>query len=107
MSTQDATQAGRAALVRWQDSQPADFYADDHELRELVAAHALGEREPSLHRTGRAVAGPLDRVVRANNLSRNLPVLDDYDGASSDFDVVAPPIRSGCFMPRLFISLAT
>jgi len=79
MSTQNATQAGRAALVRWQHAQPSDFYADDAELQSLITAHGLQEREPSLHRTGQVVAGPLDRVVRANNVGRNLPVLDDYD----------------------------
>ena len=79
MSTQDATQAGRAALVQWREAQPSDFYADDAELQALIAAHDLHERAPSLHRTGQVVAGPLDRVVRVNNLGRNLPVLDDYD----------------------------
>jgi len=83
MSTQNATQAGRAALVRWQQAQPTDFYADDAELQALIAAHDLGERVPALHQTGQVVAGPLDRVVRANNLGRNLPVLDDYDGVGN------------------------
>jgi alkylation response protein AidB-like acyl-CoA dehydrogenase len=78
----DATNAadrGRADLAAWVASQPVDLFADDLALQALVTAHGLEDRRESLHQTGRVVAGPLDRVVRENNLGRNLPVLDDWD----------------------------
>ncbi len=74
-----AADRGRADLAAWLAAAPTDLYADDAELQALIAAHGLAERAPLFHETGRVVAGPLDRVVRENNLARNLPVLDDWD----------------------------
>jgi len=76
----NAATAGRAALADWLAAQPDDLYADDADLAALVAHHGLGHRAESLAAAGRAVAGPLDAAVRENNLARNLPVLDDWDG---------------------------
>ena len=78
-----AAHRGRAALTAWTAAQPDDLFADDHALGALITAHHLDDRRPRLHETGKVVAGPLDRVVRTNNLSRNLPVLDDYDGVGN------------------------
>lgn len=74
---------GRAALNAWVDSQPDDLFADDVALDALVGVHGMDHRRPRLHETGQVVAGPLDRVVRTNNLHRNLPVLDTYDGVGN------------------------
>ena len=82
-TSENAAVRGRAALNAWNAAQPADLFADDAALQALVDAHGLDERRPELHRAGQTVAGPLDRVVRTNNLSRNLPVLDDYDGVGN------------------------
>ncbi len=82
-SEPNAAQRGRAALNAWNEAQPTDLFADDAALDALITAHGLDDRRPSLHATGRVVAGPLDRVVRSNNLNRNLPVLDDYDGVGN------------------------
>ena len=79
----DARTRGRQDLVAWQSAQPSDLYADDAEFQALVAHHGLLERTDRYHETGRAVAGPLDRAVRENNLHRNLPVLDDWDGVGN------------------------
>ena len=76
----DAREQGRADLVAWVLAQPDDLYADDDALNALTAAHALEPHAARFHAAGQAVAGPLDRVVRENNLARNLPVLDDWSG---------------------------
>ncbi|MEC8425258.1 MAG: acyl-CoA dehydrogenase family protein, partial [Myxococcota bacterium] len=76
----DARTRGRQDLVAWEAAQPADLYADDAEFQALVAHHGLDARQPAFHSAGIAVAGPLDRAVRVNNLHRNLPVLDAWDG---------------------------
>ncbi len=77
--TLNAAQRGRADLQRWVDAAPDNLYTDDLALQALVRRHGLMDRAPSLTQAGRDVAGPLDRVVRENNLARNLPVLDDWD----------------------------
>ena len=76
----DAREQGRADLVAWVAAQPDDLYADDHALQALTSAHSLAPYAERFHAAGLAVAGPLDRVVRENNLARNLPVLDDWSG---------------------------
>jgi acyl-CoA dehydrogenase len=75
----DARTRGRQDLASWKAAQPTDLFADDADFQALVAHHGLEARLPSFEETGRAVAGPLDRAVRENNLHRNLPVLDDWD----------------------------
>jgi len=79
----DARVRGRQDLVAWRAAQPEDLYEDDADFRALVAHHGLESRAASFHGTGRVVAGPLDRAVRENNLHRNLPVLDDWDGVGN------------------------
>ena len=76
----DAREQGRADLVAWVSAQPQDLYADDDALLALISAHALEPHAARFHAAGQTVAGPLDAVVRENNLSRNLPVLDDWSG---------------------------
>jgi acyl-CoA dehydrogenase len=76
----DAMNQGRAALADWLADQPTDWYATDTDLRELVGHHGLQDREPALRAAGAAAAGPLDRAARENDLPRNHPVLDDWDG---------------------------
>jgi acyl-CoA dehydrogenase len=76
----NATESGRAALAAWQAAQPDDWYADDADFAALVRHFGLQDREAALHAAGRAAAGPLDRAARENDLPRNHPVLDDWDG---------------------------
>ena len=76
----DAITHGREDLARWLASQPTDLYADDLAIRSLVSHHSMTGREEAFHHAGRVVAGPLDEVVRENNLHRNLPELDCWDG---------------------------
>lgn len=80
----DVIARGRADLADWMDDQPDDFYQANPCLRAL---HQRGWSEaeldrwrPALQAFGRQAAGPLDAAVRVNNLNRNLPVLDPYDG---------------------------
>ncbi|MCU0301510.1 MAG: acyl-CoA dehydrogenase family protein [Candidatus Nanopelagicales bacterium] len=75
-----AAAAGRDALAAWLEAQPVDLYADDADLAALVAHHRLSARIPALRAAGRAVAGPLDAAARENDLPRNHPVLDAWDG---------------------------
>ncbi len=75
----NAVERGRADLAAWEAAQPDDLYAVDGPFRELVRWHGLADREETLHRAGRLVAGPLDRAARLENLAANLPVVDDWD----------------------------
>lgn len=85
----DAHIRGRAALQSWLAATPDDSFADDLEIQALVRAHGFIDRAPSLHEVGELVAGPLDRMVQVNNIDRNLPVLDDYDGIGNHTAQVA------------------
>jgi hypothetical protein len=76
----NAKEAGRAALTAWLSDQPRDWYADDADLAALVRHHGMTARQPALQAAGRAAAGPLDDAARVNDLPRNHPVLDDWDG---------------------------
>jgi acyl-CoA dehydrogenase len=76
----DARTRGRDHLNDWQAAQPADLYSDDESLRALVEHYQLDSHIPRFTAAGEAVAGPLDLAARENNLHRNLPVLDDWDG---------------------------
>jgi acyl-CoA dehydrogenase len=82
-SLPDARIKGRRDLNAWQASQPADLFADDAALQALVAHYGLEDHIPRFSRAGQVVAGPLDAAVRENNLHRNLPVLDDWDGVGN------------------------
>jgi acyl-CoA dehydrogenase len=75
-----AAAQGRLALAAWLDAQPEDLFADDRDLSMLVAHHGMADRSDALHRAGRTVAGPLDHAARENDLARNHPVLDNWDG---------------------------
>lgn len=76
----DATTRGRADLVAWTQAQPSDLFTDDDALVALVAEHGLDAYRAQFEAAGQVVAGPLDVVVRENNLARNLPVLDNWSG---------------------------
>ncbi|RMG20655.1 MAG: hypothetical protein D6729_02410, partial [Deltaproteobacteria bacterium] len=74
----DNTQ-GREDLLAFEREQPENFWRADPHLRR-IARHWVGEEtlskwEPDLHRFGAECAGPVDRAVRENNLTHNLPVL--------------------------------
>ena len=75
-----AAAAGRKALAAWLAAQPDDLFADDLDLAVLLAHHGMADRTEALHRAGRTVSGPLDRAARENDLPRNHPVLDNWDG---------------------------
>ncbi|MCB9741602.1 MAG: acyl-CoA dehydrogenase family protein [Alphaproteobacteria bacterium] len=80
----DAIVEGRAALAGWLDAQSENFFEDADVLQALIArdwSEADQARFWSgLQEFGAVAAGPLDEAVRENNLHRNLPVLDPYDG---------------------------
>jgi alkylation response protein AidB-like acyl-CoA dehydrogenase len=76
----DARDAGRAALAAWLDAQPSNWFTDDEDLASLVRHHGLQDRLPALEAAGGAAAGPLDAAARENDVPRNHPVLDDWDG---------------------------
>ena len=75
-----AASAGRDALADWVAAQPSDLWADDADAQALIAHHGMTDRSDALHTAGRAVAGPLDTAARTNDLPRNHPVLDNWDG---------------------------
>lgn len=75
---------GRIDLAAWESAQPQSFWDASLALQALVARDWSVERRdaqlPLLERFGAQAAGPLDQAVAQNNLSRNLPFLDPYDG---------------------------
>ena len=79
-SQESAATVGRDALAAWLAAQPTDLFADDADMAALITHHGLGERREALHAAGRAVAGPLDRAARTNDLRSNHPQLDAWDG---------------------------
>lgn len=76
----DATIAGRNALADWLADQPTNWFDSDADLQALIDHHGLTDRERALSAAGAAAAGPLDRAARENDLPRNHPMLDDWDG---------------------------
>ncbi|MCB9797179.1 MAG: acyl-CoA dehydrogenase family protein [Alphaproteobacteria bacterium] len=80
----DAISEGRAALAAWLDAQSQNFFEDAHVLQALIARDWTAAEQARFHDPlddfGAIAAGPLDEVVRENNLHRNLPVLEPYDG---------------------------
>jgi acyl-CoA dehydrogenase len=74
---------GRRALIEWRRRQPENAYLDDTHFRHVLAVYA-GERlaaiERDLVRFGAEVAGPVDALVRRNNLFHNNPQLERFDG---------------------------
>ena len=85
----DATHRGRADLVAWLAAQPDDLFADDTALQALLEHHGLGAHRARFHRAGKVVAGPLDKAAKVNNLARNLPVMDDWNGVGEYTAAVA------------------
>lgn len=79
-----AIEEGRKDLAAWLEAQPDNFYTASTALQALVARDWPAARQeaqvPVLERFGAVAAGPLDAAVAENNLGRNLPVLDPYDG---------------------------
>lgn len=75
---------GRADLARWTDEGPHNFFEVCTALKALIERDWSPEhraaRLPRLSAFGAVAAGPLDRAAIENNLSRNLPALDPYDG---------------------------
>ncbi len=75
---------GRSDLQAWEDSQPANAFTADTHFKRLLPLYAT--REPAdqlteeLERFGAEVAGPVDELVRRNNLNENLPRLQRYTG---------------------------
>ena len=83
MKQENANIRGRDALIAWQQSQPSNVYTSDAHFRQVLKKHAGGrlERiERDLVRFGEEVAGPVDELVRENNLHSNLPRLERYNG---------------------------
>lgn len=78
-----ANEAGRSALNAWRADHPENAYLADGFFRRILGLYA-GEKtkglEEDLVRFGAEVAGPLDTLVRENNLHTNLPRLEKFDG---------------------------
>ncbi len=83
---------GRGDLQAWEASQPENAYtADTHFVRVLplyVKSEPLGDVVEDLERFGAEVAGPVDELVRKNNLHQNLPQLERYTGIGERIEQV-------------------
>lgn len=83
MQDSNANTTGRDALIAWQQAHPSNAYTSDVHFRKILAQHAgpkLDRLEADLIRFGEEVAGPVDALVRENNLHTNLPRLERYNG---------------------------
>lgn len=81
-AVQPAQAQGRSDLEAWQAAQPTNAFVDDTHFRPLVALYVQSEPLDAIHaeleRFGAEVAGPVDALVRRNNLDANLPRLERY-----------------------------
>lgn len=93
MIEQDKTaiEAGRDALNAWHADHPKNAYTSDTFFRRALGFYAkgrLGRMEEDLIRFGEEVAGPVDQLVRENNLHINLPRLERYDGLGNRIEKI-------------------
>lgn len=83
---------GRDDLRAWREAQPANAYEADTHFRSLVPLYAkdgqLDDLERELSRFGVELAGPVDELVRRNNLNDNMPRLDRYTGIGERIEQV-------------------
>ncbi len=77
----NGTEAGRAGLLEFERLQPDNFWRTEIHLQRVVK-HLGGDATngwlDGLDRFGAECAGPIDRLVRTNNLPQNLPRLDRW-----------------------------
>ena len=78
-----AIERGRDALNAWNEAHPKNAYTEDTFFRRILEFYAgakFDALETDLIRFGEEVAGPIDKLVRENNLHTNLPRLEKFDG---------------------------
>ncbi len=74
---------GRNDLLAWDDAQPDNFYESDRHFRNVLGVYAgdrLAALEEDLMRFGAECAGPVDELVRENNVHANNPRLERFTG---------------------------
>jgi alkylation response protein AidB-like acyl-CoA dehydrogenase len=80
---------GRSDLHAWEAAQPENAFASDTHFKHVLSIYAhkrdhpdesLEDLQADLTRFGAEVAGPVDELVRQNNLHQNLPRLNRYTG---------------------------
>ncbi|MFW5966527.1 MAG: acyl-CoA dehydrogenase family protein, partial [Persicimonas sp.] len=83
-AVQEGQREGREHLQAWRETQPDNAYEADVHFRRLVPLYVTGEShdelEADLERFGEEVCGPVDELVRQNNLNENLPRVKRYTG---------------------------
>lgn len=92
----DAVQPGQARgrndLQAWEASQPDNAFTSDTHFARLVPLYATTEPADELveelTKFGAEVAGPVDKLVRRNNLNENLPRLQRYTGIGERIEQV-------------------
>ncbi len=77
-----AIQAGRAALKRWRESVPRNFYTCDPNLARVLAMYRpdFPDMEPRLRDFGQAVATVIDAAATLNDRIPNHPRLERWNG---------------------------
>lgn len=80
--TYEGHRAGRAALEAWDEAKPANAYEADPHFQRLIELYRDADKHESLpeelREFGREVAGPVDELVRENDLRGNHPQLNRY-----------------------------
>jgi alkylation response protein AidB-like acyl-CoA dehydrogenase len=83
---------GRSDLQAWDASQPENAYTADSHFKRVLPLYASQEPfedlDAELTRFGAEVAGPVDELVRRNNLHENLPRLERYTGIGERIEQV-------------------
>lgn len=91
-AVQPAQAQGRSDLQAWQAAQPTNAFVEDTHFRPLVALYVKAKPLEAVHaeleRFGAEVAGPVDELVRRNNLDANLPRLERYSGIGARVEQV-------------------
>lgn len=83
---------GRSDLQAWEASQPENAYEADSHFKRVLPLYTNQEPfealDAELTRFGAEVAGPVDELVRRNNLHENLPRLERYTGIGERIEQV-------------------
>jgi len=78
----------REALAKWQADIKRNLYENDADFKHSVALYLSEKVGEELSAFGERVPKELDPLVMENNLARNLPYLEGYDGLGMRYDKV-------------------
>lgn len=82
--TENNAERGRRRLLEWQENRSSNFYADDHNLREVLdlrlGAERISHREADFDLFGESAATIIDEAAKEMQRVAAYPTLRRYDG---------------------------